>query len=198
MSSKQRSDRPKKRRFHGNRYTGSLVTPASELAEPQPQAKLPQSSSAQKLHVEQPDPATVGDEPLSGYRLFDIRPLVEFVQQFPCPTCQPSGYDATELGAGHATTVRFTCRACSAVMNLKTLVGKMKTAVMAIWKHRGKDHRDCGGRCPAHNGDVNRANRNSVLKAIKPVFETLSTDSLLSKCTHGGTQNSNESFHHLI
>ena len=36
------------------------------------------------------------------------------------------------------------------------------------------------------------------LKAIKPVFETLSTDSLLSKCTHGGTQNSNESFHHLI
>ena len=32
----------------------------------------------------------------------------------------------------------------------KTLVGKMKTAVMAIWKLRGKDHRDCGGWCPAH------------------------------------------------
>ena len=78
----------------------------------------------------------------------------------------------------------------------------MKTAVMAIWKHRGKDHRDCGGWCPAHYGDVDRANRKSlpkfVLKAIKPVFETLSTDSLLSKCTHGGTQKSNESFHHLI
>ena len=102
----------------------SLVTPASELAEPQPQAMLPQSSSAQKLHVEQPDPATVGDEPLSGYRLFDIRPLVEFVQQFPCPTCQHSGYDATELGAGLATTVRFTYRACSAVMNLKNTCGQ--------------------------------------------------------------------------
>ena len=90
----------------------SLVTPgpASQLAEPQPQATLPQSSSAQKLHVEQPDPATVGDEPLSGYRLFDIRPLVEFVQQFPCPTCQHSGYNPTELGRGLATTVRFTCR----------------------------------------------------------------------------------------
>ena len=78
----------------------------------------------------------------------------------------------------------------------------MKTAVMAIWKHRGKDHRDCGDWCPAHYGDVDRANRKSlpkfVLKAIKPVFETLSTDSLLFKCTHGGTQKSNESFHHLI
>ena len=94
----------------------SLVTPASELAEPQPQATLPQSSSAQKLHVEQPDPATVGDEPLSGYRLFDIRPLVEFVQH--------SGYDLTELGRGLATTVRFTCRTCSAVMNLKNTCGQ--------------------------------------------------------------------------
>ena len=81
-------------------------------------------------------------------------------------------------------------------------MGKMKIAVMAIWKHRGKDHSDCGDWCPAHSGDVDRANRNSlpkfVLKVIKPVFEALSDDSLLSKCTHGGTQNSNESFHHLI
>ena len=102
----------------------SLVTPASELAEPQLQAMLPQSSSAQKLHVEQPDPATVVDEPLSGYRLFDIRPLVEFVQQFPCPTCQHSEYNPTKLGAGLATTVRFTWRACSAVMNLKNTCGQ--------------------------------------------------------------------------
>lgn len=81
-------------------------------------------------------------------------------------------------------------------------MGKMKIAVMAIWKHRGKDHSDCGDWCPALSGDVDRANRNSlpkfVLKVIKPVFEALSDDSLLSKCTHGGMQNSNESFHHLI
>ena len=48
----------------------------------QSQTTLPWSSSAQKPGVLQPEPA-VGDEPLSGYRLFDIRPLVMFVEQFP-------------------------------------------------------------------------------------------------------------------
>ncbi|KAI0215660.1 hypothetical protein LSAT2_032285 [Lamellibrachia satsuma] len=86
-------------------YKTNIIQPTISLNSfPPPQATLPQSSSAQKLHVEQTDPLTVGDEPLSGYRLFDILPLVEFVQQFPCPTCQHSGYDATELGAGLATT----------------------------------------------------------------------------------------------
>ena len=68
--------------------------------------------------------------------------------------------------------------------------GKMNKAAMAIWKHRGRDHSDCGDWCPCHSGDMDRANRNSlpnfVLKAIKPVFEALSDDSLLAKCTHGG------------
>ena len=93
MSSKESSRPPKK--FHDNRYTGSLATTGSEL---QSQATLPRSSSAQKPSVLQPEPA-VGDEPLSGYRLFDIRPVVKFVEQFPCPTCQQSGYDVTEFGA---------------------------------------------------------------------------------------------------
>ena len=39
------------------------------------------------------------NQPLSGYRLFDIRPVVKFVEQFPCPTCQQSGYDVPEFGA---------------------------------------------------------------------------------------------------
>ena len=51
----------------------------------------------------------------------------------------------------------------------------MNKAAMAIWKHRGRDHSDCGDWCPSHSGDMDRANRNSlpnfVLKAIKPVFE---------------------------
>ena len=68
--------------------------------------------------------------------------------------------------------------------------GNMKNAVMAIWKHGGRDHSDCGDWCPSHSGDMDRANRNSlpkfVLKAIKPVFEALSDDSLLSERTHGG------------
>ena len=37
-------------------------------------------------------------------------------------------------------------------------MGNMKIAVMTIWKHRGKGHNDCGDWCPAHSGDVDRAN----------------------------------------
>lgn len=81
-------------------------------------------------------------------------------------------------------------------------LGKMNTSMMAIWKHQGKDHSDCGDWCPAHSGDLEKANKNClpkfVLDAIKPVFEMLSADSLLAKCTYGGSQNSKESFHHLI
>ena len=33
---------------------------------------------------------------------------------------------------------------------------------------------------------------------MKPVFEFLASNELLSKCLHGGTQNNNESFHHVI
>ena len=33
---------------------------------------------------------------------------------------------------------------------------------------------------------------------IKPVFEALSSNDLLKKCAHGDTENTNESFHHLI
>ena len=95
MSSKERSSRPPQKKTHDNRYTGSLATTGSEL---QSQTTLPRSSSAQKPSVLQPEPA-VGDEPMSGYRLFDIHPLVKFVEQFPCPTCQHSVYDVTEFGA---------------------------------------------------------------------------------------------------
>ncbi|ELU11930.1 hypothetical protein CAPTEDRAFT_216323 [Capitella teleta] len=37
-----------------------------------------------------------------------------------------------------------------------------------------------------------------VVDAINPVFEALTKDDLLKKCLHGGSQNPNESFHHLI
>ena len=104
MSSKERSGRPPKHIFHGNRYTGSLPITGPELQSQT--TPLPWSSSAQKLGVLQPEPAVV-DQSLSGYRLFDIRPLMKFVEQLPCPTCQHSGNDVTEFGAGLATTVLF-------------------------------------------------------------------------------------------
>ncbi|GFR95738.1 hypothetical protein ElyMa_002701800 [Elysia marginata] len=37
-----------------------------------------------------------------------------------------------------------------------------------------------------------------VMKEIKPVFEDLSSDDLLQRCLHRGTQNVSESFHHLV
>lgn len=33
---------------------------------------------------------------------------------------------------------------------------------------------------------------------MKPVFERLSADSLLTRCLHGGTQYANEAYHHII
>ena len=36
-------------------------------------------------------------------------------------------------------------------------LGEMKTAVMAIWRHRGKDHSDCGDWCPSHSGTWRRS-----------------------------------------
>ena len=121
MSSNERSGRPPQI-FHGNQYTGSLATTGSEL---QSQTTLPRSSSAQKLGVLQPEPA-VGDEPLSGYRLFDIRSLVKFVEQFPCPTCQHSGYDVTGL----VTTGRFYMHGPWCYHELKkTLIVKTLTCI---------------------------------------------------------------------
>lgn len=80
----------------------------------------------------------------------------------------------------------------------------MKRAIWAIWRHRAKDHSYCGISCPAvgPEKDLERANKSAlpkhVMKAIKPVFEKLSSDDLLEKCAHGGTQNANESLHNMI
>ena len=72
---------------------------------------------------------------------------------------------------------------------------------MAIWKHRNRGHVDCADWCPSKSG-TGDPDKNAlpgfVCQAIKPVFETLSSDELLSKCVHGGTQNTNESFHNCI
>ncbi|XP_070179258.1 uncharacterized protein [Littorina saxatilis] len=81
-------------------------------------------------------------------------------------------------------------------------VPQMRKAIWAIWEHRNRQHTNCGNWCPTkkHNGvDPNKNSLPSyIMDAIKPVFVTLTDDSLLQKCAHGGTQNTNESFHHLI
>ena len=259
MSSKQNLGRRKKRKFYGNRYTAAKTSAAVE-PEPQETPPVRRSSSAMKLQ-EQVSEEPIVDDTLSGYRMFDVDQLTNFIRH----NLKYSGY----LGDGDSKSfsavanvdppvytdveiVKLECcghvqkrmgkRLLDKVAELKSKrfkegrksykgiggaggltkkaikviqghyggairgnvgdLGKMKTAVMAIWKHRGKDHSDCGDWCPAHSGDLGKANKNClpkfVLDAIKPVFEVLSADGLLAKCTHGGTQNSNESFHHLI
>ena len=78
----------------------------------------------------------------------------------------------------------------------------MKKAVWAIWEHRNGQHDSCGTWCPSKKADGGGPNKNAlppyVMEAIKPIFSTPADDSLLEKCLHGGTQNTNESFHHLI
>lgn len=78
---------------------------------------------------------------------------------------------------------------------------QMKQDIWAIWEHRHGEHRNCGNWCPSKKGagdpDKNRL-PDFVCDAIRPVFQTLTQDSLLQRCLHGGTQNTNESFHNII
>ena len=73
-------------------------------------------------------------------------------------------------------------------------------AVWAIWEHCNRQHDSCGSWCPSKKADGSDPNKNAlllyVMEAIKPIFSTLPDDSLLEKCLYGGTQNTNESFHH--
>ena len=79
---------------------------------------------------------------------------------------------------------------------------KMKRDIWAIWEHRTGKHDHCGGWCPSKKNPPQDPNRNKlpdyVTEAIKPVFEILTDQTLLDKCAHGGTQNTNESFHNVI
>ncbi|KAK7089330.1 uncharacterized protein [Littorina saxatilis] len=78
---------------------------------------------------------------------------------------------------------------------------KMKQDIWAIYNHRRRDHTNCGNWCPSKTGR-GEPDRNAfpdfVCDAIRPVFETLTQDSLLERCLHGGSQNTNESLHNMI
>lgn len=82
-------------------------------------------------------------------------------------------------------------------------VADMRTAIQAILYHRSGEHEHCAQWCPAQkDGDLIAANKHRlpsyICALMKPVFDRLSSDSLLTKCTHGGTQNANESYHHVL
>lgn len=79
-------------------------------------------------------------------------------------------------------------------------VEDMKSAIWNIYNHRRGDHSKCPDWCGSHKNDFVAANKRKlpsfVCELIKPVFERLSSEELLTKCLHGGTQNANEAFHH--
>ncbi|XP_065068320.1 uncharacterized protein LOC135693706 [Rhopilema esculentum] len=78
----------------------------------------------------------------------------------------------------------------------------MRKAIWAIFHHRSGDHSMCGQWCPSLCGNLEKANArllpDFVINEMRPVFESLTATELLSRCTHGGTQNVNESFHNII
>ncbi|KAK3765046.1 hypothetical protein RRG08_023564 [Elysia crispata] len=74
-------------------------------------------------------------------------------------------------------------------------VEAMRKSIWSIFHHRGGRHDLCGDWCKKDNKNVLPQ---FVLDEIEPIFQDLSSDALVSKCTHGGTQNTNESFHNLI
>ena len=79
---------------------------------------------------------------------------------------------------------------------------QMRKDILAIWEHRAKNHDNCGKWCPAKKNPPGDPDRNAlhphVTEVIKPVFETLTSETVLQKCEHGGTQNTNESVHNVI
>eukprot|EP00112_Aurelia_sp_Birch-Aquarium-sp1_P011438 Seg2406.1 transcript_id=Seg2406.1/GoldUCD/mRNA.D3Y31 product="hypothetical protein" protein_id=Seg2406.1/GoldUCD/D3Y31 len=102
-----------------------------------------------------------------------------------------------------------------AIRNNTSSISEMHDAVMVIYYHsisaddkpqhdlcpHGKDSWCAFQRSIANKTAVYKHQHpipNAIAQEIKPVFEALSTERLLSCCLHGGTQNQNEAFNALI
>lgn len=89
-----------------------------------------------------------------------------------------------------------------AAIRVNGTVTDKQTDIWTIFHHRNGVHTNCPSWCASHEGDLDKANKHRlpsfVCDYIKPVFTRLSSDELLSKCTHGGTKNANEAYHHLL
>eukprot|EP00112_Aurelia_sp_Birch-Aquarium-sp1_P014509 Seg314.3 transcript_id=Seg314.3/GoldUCD/mRNA.D3Y31 product="hypothetical protein" protein_id=Seg314.3/GoldUCD/D3Y31 len=102
-----------------------------------------------------------------------------------------------------------------AIMGNTESIIAMKDAVMAIWHHIQSTDEDpnhnlcpkgssswCGFQRDVSNGTSTYRHEHplpvAVADEIRPTFEALSAELLLSACLHGGTQNQNEAFNALI
>ena len=91
----------------------------------------------------------------------------------------------------------------AAIRNNAGDVDAKKKAVWVIWKHRSGDHSDCSDYdwCPSFCHWCRQCRPTPPSRLClqgHQIFTDLASDSLLFKCTHGGTQNTNESFHNLV
>lgn len=104
----------------------------------------------------------------------------------------------------------------NAIKNNLHCVRDMKKAVWATYFHRlSTDKNPSHELCPSGpkswcKYNVNKCNPDSepykhtksippaIMSAMKPIYRDLSKEDLLSKCTHGKTQNLNESFNHVL
>ena len=94
-----------------------------------------------------------------------------------------------------AAKKRIQCHYGGAIRKHKGDLAGMKKAIWAIFHHRNGNHENCGTWC--ERSDKNRLPE-YVCEEMRSIFKDLSSDELLHKCLHGGTQNANESFHHMI
>ncbi|XP_057341923.1 uncharacterized protein LOC130678611 isoform X1 [Microplitis mediator] len=102
-------------------------------------------------------------------------------------------------------------------MNIFLPVENMKSAIMATFYHYGSsDEKPNHDMCPKGEeswcsyqraearGELDTFSHDysplpsDVLKAIKPIYEDLSNENLLSRCVGGFNQNNNESFNQLV
>lgn len=89
----------------------------------------------------------------------------------------------------------------AAIRGNSTVEG-MRAAIWAIFYHRKGEHNNCPDWCASHQGNMEKADKHRlplfVCELMKPAFERLADDSILSKCVHGGTQNANEAYHSML
>lgn len=74
----------------------------------------------------------------------------------------------------------------------------MKQDVWSIYFHRSGEHGMCGPWCTKDDKADSHKLPSFVMEELKPTFRKLADPNLLKKCLHGGTQNTNEAFHHVI
>ncbi|ELU13094.1 hypothetical protein CAPTEDRAFT_198514 [Capitella teleta] len=121
----KRSDRPKKRKFHGNRHTGSLtkkpcrIAPGASASGVEPETH---SASYAKLCNSTGSGAELPSDSVQGFRFVDVDLLKDFICGFQCPACCEDLVDSqlSEEKAGLHSTLTITCCHCGFEKSLTT------------------------------------------------------------------------------